>query len=176
MIGSFNRCALALCAVIIIGGCEGVQGLIDAPATAKQVVNSLTTRPSSVNKLPSLAGEMFTATDVHETCHQYSSNDLQLNFRISGMASGPLAGTFRAYGSAVYYVERGYRQIFLETFRIDYGARRIFGHAETSSSFSAGCHPDVFNVTANFRQRHVERDNGTTGVTLSKHSFSQSFQ
>jgi hypothetical protein len=178
---NLSRYALSACvAAVLLAGCGGSQGFTGnsaaaQPAIARQMGYSLTAMPSLVSPLLSLKGETLTATDTHRVCKAFSGNDISLTFKAFGKASGPFVGTFRVDGDAAYYFERGYRQIFLETFRIISGSRRISGSAETTDQIALNCHPATLKVATGFSLKHRQRDRGTTDVTFNNHSFSETF-
>jgi hypothetical protein len=138
MASRFGRVALApTFAALVVAGCGGSQAPIGAPSTAAA---------SWQRGSDSTAAELLTAARVKLTLSgncKFHPLDVTYAFHTTGVAKGPVGGTFSAHGKATITQEYGWT--FDESFTIKSGSQRITGTISSMGSGSggpvAGCHP-----------------------------------
>lgn len=182
-ISSFNSRVFTLCiSAAMLAGCGGLHPTtVPSAAYTSQITQSALRATSILNR------ETFLSTRVHRHCAEAKGtfDSETVGFRVRGIASGPISGTFTAHGFVNETTNQGGTSYkFRESFDITHGSQHLLGIASGGNSFSVTCDHDgpnhsSFNVTgANYKTKH-ERSHGTTSSTLNglgNSSFSESFQ
>ena len=172
--GSKVRALLALGSVASIAwlsGCGGHRAGVDPSALPGAGA------PLASSAL-SISGEAFVATKVFSHCRH--GDVLQARFHASGNATGPLPGTFTAFGAVKNGGLIGSGQLFEEHFTIESGTHTITGTARQRNVFpncSRGSAGQLVFDSDSLHYRIEDRHSkGTSTVDMRNGSFSESFQ
>jgi hypothetical protein len=164
-------------AILALNGCSGNQ--IVAPSAPRLASPTPTATPLTLD------GEEFVGTSIKFSCKTSGGRTKQfetIRFHVSGIAQGPLPGTFQVKGVAVYALYLSAPPGFLtlnETFSVTSGAKAFDGTATANNVnyYDTVCYPrnggmeipDISFLFAPVKQK------GASTLDLKTATFSQKF-